>query len=129
MVASSIRNLQARTGKSADEWVAIVRKRGPVDEKARREWLMTEHGFTTNYAWWIADLSVGKGAEHASPEAYLASAEATVDAMFAGKRAALRPIFERLLKLGLGAGKGAKACPERPAPWLARRVPITGRPR
>ena len=111
MVQSSLRNLLERTGKSADEWVAIVRKQGPLEEKARREWLKTAHGFTTNYAWWIAELSVGKGQEHADPDAYLASAEKYVENMFAGKRAALRPIYDRLLKLGLAAGKDAKACP------------------
>ena len=85
--------------------------RGPSTRKARREWLKTAHGFTTNYAWWIAELSVGKGQEHADPDAYLASAEKYVENMFAGKRAALRPMYDRLLKLGLAAGKDAKACP------------------
>lgn len=111
MVASSMRNLLERTGKSADEWVKIVKKRGLADEPGRREWLKTENGFTSNYASWIAELSVGKGVEQTSPEAYLASAEATVDAMFAGKRTPLRPIYDRLLKLGLAAGRDAKACP------------------
>jgi len=111
MVQTSMRNLLERTGKSADQWVAIVKKQGPPDEKARREWLKSAHGFTTNYAWWIAELSVGKGEEHSSPEAYLASAEKYVEDMFAGKRAALRPIYDKLLKLGLATAKDVKACP------------------
>jgi uncharacterized protein DUF5655/uncharacterized protein DUF4287 len=111
MVDSSMRNLLARTGKSATEWVAIVKKHGPPTEKDRREWLKSAHGFTTNYAWWIAELSVGKGKEQYDPDAYLASAESYVEAMFAGKRAALRPIYDRLLRLGLGVGADAKACP------------------
>jgi len=111
MVQSSMRNLLERTGKSADEWVAIVRKQGPPDEKARREWLKTAHGFTTNYAGWIAELSVGKGRDHTDPDEYLASAEKYVEDMFAGKRAALRPVYDRLLKLGLATGKDVKACP------------------
>jgi len=110
MIASSMRNLQERTGKSADEWVAIVRKKGPGDEKARLEWLKTAHGFTTSYAGWIAELSVGKGQDH-TPEGYLAAAEQYVEAMFSGKRAALRPIYDRLLDLGFSAGKDVKACP------------------
>ena len=111
MVQSSLRNLLERTGKSAAEWAAIVRKHGPPGEKARREWLKTAHGFTTNYASWIAEMSVGKGQDHTDPDAYLASAEKYVEDMFAGKRAALRPLYDRLLKLGLAAGKDAKACP------------------
>jgi hypothetical protein len=31
--------------------------------------------------------------------------------MFSGKKEHLRPIYDALLKLGLGAGKEAKACP------------------
>jgi Domain of unknown function (DUF5655)/Domain of unknown function (DUF4287) len=111
MVQSSLRILQEKTGKSADEWAAIVNAHGPADEKGRREWLKTKHGFTTNYAWWIADLSLGRGRENMDPDAYLKAAEGYVEAMFAGKRAALRPLYDRLLELGLGLGSDVKACP------------------
>lgn len=106
-----MRNLLERTGKSATDWTAIVERDGPPGEKERREWLKATHGFTTNYAWWIAELSVGKGRDHLDPDAYLESAERYVEAMFAGKRAALRPLYDRLLEVGLSAGKDAKACP------------------
>jgi len=111
MVESSMRKLLERTGKSADEWVAIVKKHGPSGEKERREWLKTAHGFTTNYAWWIAELSVGKGQENTDPNAYLAAAEGYVEKMYAGKREALRPLYQKLLQLGLATGRDVKACP------------------
>ena len=111
MVAAAMRNLLERTGKSATDWAAIVEQNGPPSEKARREWLKSTHGFTTNYASWIAELSMGKGREHLDPDAYLESAERYVEAMFAGKRAALRPLYDRLLEVGLAVGKDAKACP------------------
>jgi hypothetical protein len=96
--------LRERTGKSMDEWAEVVKKDGPATEKERREWLMTTHGFTTNYAWWVAERAEGKGsAEQYDPDAY-------VEAMFAGKPA-LRPLYDRLLKLGLALGKDVKACP------------------
>ena len=53
----------------------------------------------------------GKGAEHDSPEAYLKAAEGWVEAMFAGPRAGLRPVYERLLELGFHMGPDVKACP------------------
>src|SRR5262249_30335724 len=80
-------------------------------EAARRAWLKSAHDFGTNYAWWIAELSVGKGQENLSPAAYLKAAEGYVEAMFAGKRARLRPLYERLLAIGLAIASHGKACP------------------
>jgi Domain of unknown function (DUF5655) len=68
-------------------------------------------GLGTNYAWWIAERAEGKGGDEDSPEAYLRQAPKYVEDMFAGKRAVLRPIYDRLLTVGLGIGKDAKACP------------------
>jgi hypothetical protein len=45
------------------------------------------------------------------PESYLKAAEGYVEAMFAGGKAGLRPVYDALLKLGLGLGKDVKACP------------------
>ena len=51
----------------------------------------------------------GRGAE--TPEEYLANAPRHVDAMFGGAKAALRPLYDRLLDLGLGIAADVKACP------------------
>ena len=45
------------------------------------------------------------------PEVYLETAERYVEAMFSGKRTALRPAYDRLLALALSLGKDVKACP------------------
>jgi len=111
MIRSSMRLLEERTGKSAKQWAAIVKRDGPAGSTARREWLKTTHGFTTNYARWIADLSAGEGLAELDPEVYLQTAERYVDAMLSGKRAALRPVYDRLLALALSLGKDVKACP------------------
>jgi hypothetical protein len=111
MVQSSIRKIQERTGKTVENWMVIIKKDGPAGEAARREWLKKTHGFGTNYAWWLAELSVGKGRERTDPAAYLEAAEGWVEAMFAGKRAALGPIYDTLLKLAFALGKDVKACP------------------
>ena len=105
--------LKNKTGRSLDEWVALVKKSGVKTEKERREWLKSEHGLGTNSAAWIAERAEGKGksSETDSPEAYLAAAEKYVDEMYSGKKAALRPLYDQLLKLGLSIGKDVKACP------------------
>jgi len=106
-----IASLRATTGRSLDEWLALVAKKGPKDEAGRGDWLKKEHCLGTNAAWWIAERSFGKGLEAGDPAFYLKAAEADVEAMFTGKRAALRPLYDALLKLGLAAGKDVKACP------------------
>lgn len=106
-----IEDLKQKTGRSLDEWMKYLKKNGPRDEKERGEWLKTEHRLGTNTAWWLAERAEGKGAESGDPEAYLKAAEGYVETMFSGSKAGLRPIYDALLKLGLGIGKEAKACP------------------
>jgi len=103
--------LKGKTGRSIEEWVALVKKSAPKDKKACPEWLKEKHGLGTNYARFIAERAEGKGTETDSPEAYLAAAEQYVEDMFRGGKAALRPLYDELLRLGLGLGKDVKACP------------------
>ncbi len=110
-VQSVIGGMKAKTGRSLEEWLAHVRRKGPKSEEARREWLKREHGLGTNYARWIAERSVGKGAEDTDPEKYLVVAEKYVEEQYPATKAALRPIYEKLLELGLSLGKDVKACP------------------
>ena len=111
MVQKWIAELKQKTGRSLDEWMSYIKKNGPKDDQARREWLKTEHGLGTNSSWWLAERAEGKGAEGDDPDAYLKAAEGYVEKMFSGNKSGLRPIYDALLKLGLSAGKEAKACP------------------
>jgi hypothetical protein len=111
MTQKWIAELKQKTGRSLEEWLRLIKKSGPKDEKARREWLKTEHGLGTNSAWWLAERAEGKGTEIGDPGEYLKAAEGYVEQMFAGSKAELRPIYEALLKVGLRIGKEAKACP------------------
>jgi hypothetical protein len=110
MVQSVIARMKEKTGRSLEEWLDLVGREGPAAEKERREWLKSTHGLGTNYAWWIAERSVGKGQEH-DPEGYLRSAEQCVEKMFAGPKAGLRPVYDELLKTGRKLGKDVKVCP------------------
>ena len=111
MTQKWVAELKQKTGRSLDEWLRLIKKSGPNDEKARREWLKTEHGLGTNSAWWLAERAAGKGSEVGDPDAYLQAAEGYVEAMFSGGKADLRPIYDALLKTGLKVGKDVKACP------------------
>lgn len=110
MVQKWVAELPVKTGRSLDQWLELIRRHGPATEIARRDWLKKEHGLGTMSAWWLAERADGRG-EDDSPEKYLASALVYVDEMFAGKKAGLRPLYDRLLELGLSMGKDVKACP------------------
>lgn len=111
MMVDWVANLKNKSGRSLDEWLAFIEKEGPRTEEERRDWLKKEQGLGTNTAWWLAERSVGKGGEDDDPETYLATAERYVEDMFAGPKSALRPIYDRLLTLGLGVAKDTMACP------------------
>src|SRR5262245_15518902 len=55
MVQKWIDDLPAKTGRSLDGWLTHIRKSGPGDEKASRQWLIAEHRLGPNTAWWLAE--------------------------------------------------------------------------
>ena len=111
MAQNWVATLEEKTGRPLDQWLSLVKKSGLKTESERREWLKKTHGLGANSAWWIAQLAAGKRGEMSDPEAYLRAAEQYVERMFSGGKAALRPIYDELLALGLGMGKDVKACP------------------
>lgn len=118
MMQKWVRELPEKTGRSLEEWIALVKKSGPATEKERREWLKTTYKMGTNSAMFIAERADGKGTEDDSPEAYLKAAEKWVEAMFAGPKAALRPLYDELVNIALAIG--AKASPGKTAVSLYR---------
>lgn len=111
MTQKWITELKQKTGRSLEEWLKHIKQHGPKDEQDRRAWLKEEFGLGSNTAWWLAERSIGKGAESGDPDLYSESAERDVEKMFSGGKAHLRPLYDKLLKLGLKTGKEAKACP------------------
>lgn len=103
--------LKEKSGRSLEEWLTLVKKSGPAGEQARREWLKKAHGLGTNSAVRIAERAEGEGEEMFDPELYLNAAERWVAEMFAGAKNSLLPIYEELLRLGLGLGSDVKVCP------------------
>ncbi len=110
MVQKWVSELREKTGRSLEEWIALVKKEGLKDEKSRREWLKSKHKLGTNRASWIAERAEGKGWED-TPEAYLKAAVRYVEEQYAGPKEKLRPIYDELLKLAKSLGEDVKACP------------------
>ena len=63
MLQNWVTELKEKTGRSLEEWLALIKKEGPKDEMGRREWLKTKHKLGTNSAWWLAERAAGQGGE------------------------------------------------------------------
>jgi len=108
-VQAVIANLQARTGRSLEAWVAVLRQEKPADAKA---WLKAQ-GLGTHQAGFVLQRS-GAAPGHAfddSPEGYLAAAPGYVAGQYAGRKAPLRPLFETIVKLARSLGPDVRICP------------------
>jgi hypothetical protein len=111
MVQKWTAELPAQTGRSLEQWIQYLKDAGPPTEKERRDWLKKEHGLGTNTAWWIAECAAGTATWDGDPEAYLKAAGEYVEAMFAGSKAGLRPLYDQLLRVCLDVADDVKACP------------------
>lgn len=111
MVQKSLAELKKRTGRSLEEWIALVNREGQKDEKSLRAWLKTKHKLGMNTAGWIAERADGKGGDLDTPERYLNAAARYVEEQYAGPKEKLRPIYDELLTLGKSMGDDVKACP------------------
>jgi hypothetical protein len=110
MYERAIATLKEKTGRSLEEWLDAIEREGPATERERRVWLKAEHGLGTNYSWWIAERSVGKGGD-GDPAAYLKAADEFVERMVGGPKAALRPAFDALVRMVRSMGRDVKVCP------------------
>jgi hypothetical protein len=111
MVQKWIAALKEKTGRSLDEWMALIKKEAPRDEKARVEWLKSKHKLGTNSATWLAARVAGKNREDDDPEIYLSTAVQFVDEQYSGAKLVLRPIYDYLLTLGKSIAGDVRVCP------------------
>jgi hypothetical protein len=111
-VQGILANLEARTGRGLEAWVALARAEGPAEAKARVAWLKAR-GLGATQAGLVAQRAAA-GPGHAfddTPAGYLAAAPGYVEAQYGGKKAALRPLYERIVELARGLGSEVKVCP------------------
>lgn len=112
-VQNWIASLEQRTGRSLDGWMKFIKAQKFKDEKEARSVLKAEHDLGGNSAWWLAERAFAKDLSlmDDDPDRYMALAPKYVSEQYAGKKAVLSPIFERLVKVGRSLGKDVKVCP------------------
>src|SRR5437868_2723797 len=103
MMQKWIAELKQNTGRTLDEWIKFIKKNGPKDEKSCRDWLKRESNLGTNSAWWLAERAFGDDLvfRDDDPAEYLKMAGVYVEEQYAGAKASLRPIYEKLLQMCL----------------------------
>jgi hypothetical protein len=98
--------LKAKTGRGLDEWVKAARATGIGKHKALVDHLKASEGLTHGYANSVALKTFGSDASAIGDEALLA-------AMFAGPKAELKPIYDRLIAIVSDFGRDVELAPKK----------------
>ena len=101
-------NLEANTGKTLEQWTAIVKKSGKSRHGEVVSWLKGDHGITHGYANLIAHSAFKSDAT-----AQTAAGADLVSEMFAGDKAAMRPIFDAIMKQVRSFGSDIEEAPKK----------------
>src|ERR1700684_1171239 len=104
MKAAMIAGMAEKTGKSLEEWLAIVRGSKLSKHKEFMKLLKGEHGLTHRFANMIALQSDS----HTDSDT-----GALVDAQYAGAKAGLRPLYDQLLTKIQGFGNDIEVSPKK----------------
>ncbi len=107
MKAAMIAGMAEKTGKSLEEWLAIVRGSKRSKHKEFMKLLKEEHGLTHGFANMIA-LQALKSDSHTASDT-----GALVDAQYAGAKAGLRPLYDQLLTKIQGFGNDIEVSPKK----------------
>jgi predicted transport protein len=100
---SVVANCEKNTGKSLAAWTTMARKAKVRDVKAAREWA-AKQGLSIVYANGVAETLFPSNDD---------DDDALVDAQYAGAKAALRPIYDALVKAACALGDDVEIMPRK----------------
>jgi len=108
----SLENLAVRTGRSVADWLELARSFIPLGHKAGLERLKSEYGIGHGYAntLMLVARSEEPGAAVVDP----------VDAQYAGAKAGLRPLYDRLVEAATSLGSDVQIAPKKASVSLRR---------
>lgn len=113
-MATMIRQLEAKTGKSLAQWVALAKKSGTTKHGEIVKALKTEHGLGHGYANMVAHETLQSASVHADEGSL-------IDAQYSGAKAALRPIYDALLEKVSSFGNDVEVSPKKAYVSLRRK--------
>src|SRR5580704_11241372 len=105
-IATMARNIETQTGRAVADWVALARGSGLAKHGEILKWLKAEHGLGHGYANFLALRTLDAGTD-------TASADNPVDALFAGPKAPLRPLYDQLIATVEAFGPDVEIAPKK----------------
>ncbi len=111
--ATMKKNLEEKTGKPFDTWVALARKKNFAKHGEIVAWLKSDHDFGHGYANSVA-LAARQSGDGAP------GAEDLVGAQYAGGKAGLKPIHDALVKMAQSFGSDVEISPKKTCVSLRR---------
>jgi predicted transport protein len=112
MANSMIANMKEKTGKTLEAWVKIAAKSGEAKHGGIVKYLKAEHGMTHGFANLVAHKTLKSDAGSVA-EAAPKGEDALVDAQYAGDKAALKPIYDAVVKAVKALGKDVEIAPKK----------------
>lgn len=104
---SMVKNLEEKTGKSIEQWVTVAQAAGSSKHGELVKVLKSQHGLTHGYANLVASRTLetaeGSGGVNENP----------VASLYAGEKAALRPIYDAIVTAVARFGKDVEISPKK----------------
>lgn len=107
-------NLKAKTGRDLSAWTEVAKAHGETKHAALVAWLKAEHGLTHGYANTIALKARESDAASIGEEDLTAQ-------MFAGAKAAIRPVYDQVMALATALGDDVEMAPKKGYASLRRK--------
>ena len=106
MIEKMSANLEEKTGKPVSHWVEVARKSGLEKHGQIVAYLKKDHGFTHGYANLVAHRALKSSNLEADDDDMVA-------AQYAGPKADLKIIYDKLIGLAQGFGDGLEIAPKK----------------
>lgn len=104
---SMINNMPEKTGKSLQQWFSVIQSKGLSDHSPIMKLLKDGHGVTHGFTNTISILYRQQASGGPS------SADDLVEAQYGGGKAALRPLYEAIVKAVKGFGSDVELAPKK----------------
>lgn len=106
-IQSMIKNLPANTGKSLEQWYKLIKSKGLESHGDIMKLIKGEHGVNHGFANSIAILYRQQAGATPSSGADMVAAQ------YAGAKAAMKPLYEQIIKAAQALGKDVTVSPKK----------------